>query len=494
MKRRDLTDPELFGNEAGEDEDIEILDSYFLNKPEFDRFSSERTKLGFVRSRKGMGKSTLLVQTQANRLKNHSNELSIYVKASDLFAIQDIKSESPAELVYGWQQRICSKINLELGATLRLGFTDDKIALIESAELAGFRNRNIIGALVDRLKIKGLGGKIERTRTTIGNNQALLSRILEQGTARVWIFIDDIDATFINTPLERLKVSTFFSACRNIINATNDLCIRASVRTDVWSILAQHDEAMDKCEQYMLDLNWSTTETGAILANKIASFFKRFYPDDPRFQELDPEKSPGPVRHLVFKEPFRWGGRPLEAFRPIHILSAGRPRWAAQLCKLAGKDAFAKESHLISIKNIIAILREYGQLRVADLYKEHRHQCERLEDIVEAFSGGPKEYSTQDLLNRITDRIIIPRGLPKIDGISAEAGAISVAHFLFRIGFITARDETDAAGLGFIDFNNRPNLLTSKLNLDDNLNWEIHPSYRNVLRIQKAARDSESDW
>lgn len=494
MKRRDLADPELFGNEAGEDEDIEILDSYFLKKPEFDRFSSEKTKLGFVRSRKGMGKSTLLVQTQSNRSKLHDNELSIYVKASDLFAIQDIKSESPAELVYGWQQRICSKINLELGATLRLAFSDDKIALVESAELAGFRNKNIVSALIDRLKIKGLGADIERTRTTIGNNQALLSRILEKGQTKVWIFIDDIDATFINTPLERLKVSTFFSACRNIVNSTIDLCIRASVRTDVWSILAQHDEALDKCEQYMLDLNWSTTETGGILANKIASFFGRYYPDDPKFQNLDPEKYPDPVRHLVFKEPFRWSGRPLEAFRPIHILSAGRPRWAAQLCKLAGKDAFVKEANLISIKNIIAVLREYGQLRVADLYKEHRHQCERLEDVIEAFSGGPKEYSTDDLLARITDKIIIPRGLPKIDGISAEGGSISVAHFLYRIGFITARDENDATGLGFIDFHSRPNLLKSKQNLDDQLNWEIHPSYRRVLRIQKANQDLETDW
>ena len=150
--RRDLTDPELFGNEAGEDEDIEVLGSYFLDKPEFERFYSNKQKIGFVRSRKGMGKSTLLVQTLAKRKEPKEDELLIYVKASDLFAIQDIKTESPAELIFGWQQRICSKINLELGSTLRLGFSDDTIALIESSEIAGFRNRNLISALVDRLK------------------------------------------------------------------------------------------------------------------------------------------------------------------------------------------------------------------------------------------------------------------------------------------------------------------------------------------------------
>ncbi|ATG90489.1 P-loop ATPase, Sll1717 family [Methylomonas koyamae] len=492
MHRRDLADPELFGNEAGEDEDKEVLESYFLEKPEFERFSSERTKLSFVRSRKGMGKSTLLVQTQFQRQKLSSTELSIYVKASDLFAIQDIKSDSPAELVYGWQQRICSKINLELGSTLNLAFTDDKIALVESAELAGFRNRNLVSALLDRLKVKGLAVDIERTRPSIANNQALLTRILSEGNTRVWIFIDDIDATFINTPHERLKVSTFFSACRNIVSTTQDLCIRASVRTDVWSILAQHDEAMDKCEQYMIDLKWTTKETGAILSNKISSFFKRYYPDDPRYQNLDSVNDLATITKLVFKEPFYWSGRHLEAFRPIHILSAGRPRWAAQLCKLAGQDAFNKNANLISKGHITSVLRRYGELRIADLYKEHRHQCEHLEDLIEAFSGGPKKYITKELLSYLTDKVITPSGMPKIDGISAEAGSMSVAHFLYRIGFITARDENDSTGLGFVSFDQRPNLLTTKQNLDDGLTWEIHPSYRHVLRIQKSA--TECDW
>ncbi len=75
--RRDLADPELFGNEAGEDEDAEILDSYFLRKPEFDRFYSPTRKLGFVRSRKGMGKSALLKHSLYLRRKSHPAELLI---------------------------------------------------------------------------------------------------------------------------------------------------------------------------------------------------------------------------------------------------------------------------------------------------------------------------------------------------------------------------------------------------------------------------------
>ncbi|WP_139834972.1 P-loop ATPase, Sll1717 family [Pseudomonas sp. B35(2017)] len=483
--RRDLADPELFGNEAGEDEDEEILDSYFLDKQEFEKFYAPQKRLAFVRSRKGMGKSTLLKQTLYRRQKNNPEELVISVKASDLFALQDTPGASSSEMIYGWQQRICTRVNLELGATLRVGFTDDAMLLIESSEIAGFRNRNLISALFDRLKVKGAGLEIDRTRPPIGNSEQVLTRVLENKDVTVWLSIDDIDATFVNTEHERLKVSTFFSACRNIINNVKGLCIRASVRTDVWSILAQHDEALDKCEQYMLDLKWSTTDTGRILENKILSFFMRYYGDDQRFSSLDSKSEGSKIRKLVFNEPFTWSGRHLEAFRPIHILSAGRPRWAAQLCKLAGNDAFNKNADKISIGHIHSVLRPYGQLRVADLYKEHRHQCSKLEDLIECFSGGRKRYSTKELLDHLADKVITPRGFPNIDGVHAEGGVIGVANFLYRIGFITARDDQDVTGLGFIRFEDRPTLLTTKANLDDNLDWEIHPSYRSVLRIEK---------
>lgn len=484
-KRSDLINPELFGNEAGDDEDLDVLNSYFLDKPEFGRFYSPHTRLAYVRSRKGVGKSALLKQTLFLRKEANAGEILIYVKAADLIALQDVKSSSPDELLYGWQQRICSQINLELGSTLRYGFTDDSMLLIESAEIAGFRNRNIVSALFDRLKIKGLGAEIDRTRLTAVDHQAVLKRVLGNQEVTVWLFVDDVDATFVNTEHERLKASTFFSACRNLVSSVKGLCIRASVRSDVWSVLAQHDEALDKCEQYMLDLAWSTTESGRILENKIISYFSRYYSDDTRFTSLQPETDGYKIRKIVFNEPFQWAGRRLESYRPIHILSAGRPRWAAQLCKLAGRDAYDKSFPLISIGHIRAVLRNYGQFRVSDLYKEHRHQCPTLQNIIESFSGGVYRFTTNELIDHVVEKIIRRVGVPVIDGINSEKGALSVAHFLFRCGFIAARDETDVTGLGFVRYEERPNLLTSNINLDDGMSWEVHPSYREVLRINK---------
>ncbi len=243
---KDLINSDLFGNEAGEDEDSDKLASYFVYKSDFDDFYSNTRKLQFVRAKKGVGKSALLVQSMSTKAQKSPENLYLYIKGADLLAIQDIKSDSPNDLIYGWQQRICSRINLELGSRLRFAFSDNSITLIESAEVSGFRGRNLIGSLIDRMRVKGGGIELGRNHLVQKDSEALLKRVANNEDANVWLFVDDIDATFVNTEHERIKVSTFFSACRNLVNSVKGLHIRASVRSDVWSILKQYDEAMDK--------------------------------------------------------------------------------------------------------------------------------------------------------------------------------------------------------------------------------------------------------
>lgn len=481
----DLINPDLFGNDAGEDEIPEVLDSYFLEKPEFSPFFDPTKRLAFVRSRKGMGKSALLRQVYFRRSHLDEGELLIYIKASDLIAMQDIDSSSPASLTHGWQQRMCSRVNLELGSTIRFAGTDDSMTLVEGAELAGFRGRNLVGALIDRIRIKAKDVEISRERVKLGDSEAVLKRYAEKQELNVWLFIDDVDATFLNTENERLKASTFFSACRNLAGSVTGLNIRASVRTDVWAILKQYDEALDKCEQYMLDLRWSTEDSGRILTNKIASFYQRtrgFIPDIK------------PITKTIFAEPFFWGPSAVPAFRPIHILSAGRPRWATQLCRLAAKNAFHLSKRAVGMSDVRVVMKEYGQSRLSDLYKEHRHQCNKLEVIIESFASGPSRFSTRELLVRLKLSVIDKFGMPTLDGIEIEPRELAVAHFLYRIGFINARDDSASQGeaLHFIRFEDRPHLLMGKQNLDDNLPWEVHPAYRWVLRIETGIPDDRA--
>lgn len=481
---KDLIADDLFGNEAGEDEDPAVLSSYFVEKAEFQKFYDATSKLGIVRARKGVGKSALLKQSFLRAQQNDPESILIYVKGSDLIALQPIEAVAPSELVYAWQQRICSRINLEISNRLQLAFSDDAITLIESTELAGFTGKNIVAVLLDRLKTK-IGQEL--TDIAIIDPAAMLERFVSKTDHHVGIYIDDIDATFINTEVEKLKVSTFFSACRDLLNAVNGLVIRASVRTDVWALIRQHDEALDKCEQYSLDLRWSNKESEEILARKIIGYFKRKDPSNYYIKHLqfDPENS-FPVLSLVFSGSYWWGNHPVPPDRPIVVLSAGRPRWAAQLCKMAANVAYKAGANKIIQSNIQTVMRAYGQARIDDLYREHRHQTSDMERLLECFAGGKSRYTTSELLQLVTDRIIKYHGMPKIDGTRPIRGSLDIAHFLYRIGFISGRDQRGKV-LDFVRFEDRPNLLTSSVNLDDGLEWEIHPSYRGVLRLENAA-------
>lgn len=261
MGKKDLLSKKLFGNEAGEDEPTEILNSYFVDKPEFESFYNNENNFQIVMSRKGVGKSALLKKTQY-LASSDKNNITLYLKGADLSGFQEIDSNNPLGWVNGWQQRICSILSFDIGKKLKIAMDDDSITMVEASELSGFRKRNIVSALLDRLKIKLSKLDLDIKKLVPPDYTSLLERYSKGKDLSIWLFVDDIDATFINREDQRLMISTFFSACRNIVQNVKGLKIRSSVRTDVWFIISQHDEALDKCNQYLVEIKWSTGETG----------------------------------------------------------------------------------------------------------------------------------------------------------------------------------------------------------------------------------------
>src|ERR1039458_6170514 len=77
------------------------------------------------------------------------------------------------------------------------------------------------------------------TKVPVKNEIELLKRVRDR---KVWIIIDDLDATFQNTSPESLSLATFFSACRYLVQDVKGLFIRASVRTDVWALLRRYED------------------------------------------------------------------------------------------------------------------------------------------------------------------------------------------------------------------------------------------------------------
>lgn len=256
-----LDDRRLWGNEAADDEDPELLNSYFVTQRDWDEFLDLKAPLSIARARKGMGKSALLREC-GYRASKTQKDLIVSIKGSDLVAQKDFRTQTPTEHIYDWQQRICAIINRHIGASIGFAMSDSTISMVEAAELAGFRSRNLVGTLVDRLK--GKLGPIELQKLAADDSKALLRRYFTDQDARVCILIDDIDATFNNSREECVRLSTFFSACRELAANFKGIVIRTVIRSDVWASIRKTDEALDKVEQYIFDISWSKKEVPSL--------------------------------------------------------------------------------------------------------------------------------------------------------------------------------------------------------------------------------------
>jgi len=487
----DFTDGTLFGNDAGEDELPEVLNSYFVDQPAFRQFLSLTNAFQVARSRKGMGKSALLSKLAYDLESLPDEPLVVRVTGADLIGLLPLPKDAiHLELQNYWQRVICARVNYALGASYGFAFSDNAMALVESAEITGFKERNLVGALIQRIKSSKI--PIEVTLAEAPNHEELLKRALSAGANRkVWLLVDDIDSTYVDTEEQKALISTFFSACRSLVNNVKNLRVRVTVRSDVWSNIRKNED-LDKSEQYVTDIYWGAKELEIILSKKILSWYARNGVSSGGFWEsLDYRRDKSKIIEYAFVRRMKWGSSSVPPFRPVYILSAGRPRWMAQLCRLSGAEAARQSKELIGKSEIYSIIKKYSGLRLSDIYKEHLHQYADLQRLIETFSNSPARYSTSDLLSQISTSYINAVGsgsIGKIDGHPYNY-PMQLAQFLFRVGFIVGRaDHNGGDNANFTKFEERPELLTDTRNPDDGLLWEVHPAYRDALNIGKAVR------
>ena len=61
---------------------------------------------------------------------------------------------------------------------------------------------------------------------------------------------------------------------------------------------------------------------------------------------------------------------------------------------------------------------------------------------------------------------------------------IDIANFLFRCGFIFARDIINDSHHVHYNYDNRPHLLKNKYSLQEDFIWSIHPLFWKYLRLK----------
>jgi len=489
-----LDDRTLFGNDAGEDEDESVLVSYFVDQPAFAPFLDPGEDLRVATGRKGTGKSALLVRFAHDLRASAERPIVLHLVPSSLAALKEPPATDNTVLLENyWKQVICGAINMELARDIGFAWKDDQIALVEAAEVAGFKGKNLVSALVSRLIGKiSLGGVVDLAPAAAkpaANPEQLLqrvTRVMHEGGSkrRVWFLLDDIDTNFQNSPAQQAYISTFFSVCRALRREIAGLGIRATVRSDVWSSLGA--EHLDKVKQYMTTLSWSASLQKTILAQRIAAYLRRNAPGSPQAGWTVAEHEDALIE-LAFARRMKWGNAAVPPAHVVRVLGGGRPRWMTQLCRQAGVMAARDRAERIGIQHINQVMGDFGSNRLADLYKEHDHQFPDLKRLVESFNGGARRYATGELLQRIEAmylKVTPAEKIPAVDG-TAYRDARQLAHFLYKCGFINGNNRDDARldRPEFVSFDTRPGLLEVDTNLDDGMAWEIQPAYRNILRV-----------
>ena len=472
-----------FGNEAGDDVEPEELITYFVEQETFKSFVDPKKKVLVAAAKKGVGKSALLKWAGFTISKVDTDALVISCRGADLsrgkFGLTS-KLEAPADYIRDWMVRICTLVNRELASQFKIAIDDDKITLVESAEIDGYKKRNLIGCLLDRFK--KILKSAAPTKLHAQEEVEILKRIKNR---KVWILIDDLDATFQRTDSESISLGTFFTACRYLVQDMQDINFRVTMRTDVWPVIRRYDEAQDKTDQYIRDIQWSQADFRRLLFRRIKSEVERQNirtPQPP--SHVSEDEIEEHVIKMIFVPRMIWGEKEKPTYKVIYTLAYERPRWAIQLCKLAQKRAATRGEELISKDLIDDVWGEYGAKRIADLVAEHKHQCRDVEELLNAFRGNVRLFTQAELFTLIKNQII-EHVSPVIDGKNAKSSR-EVAHFLYRIGFIVARSDEAGDAYEHYTFDQMPDFLTSRTNEDFGVKWEIHPCYREALDIKKV--------
>lgn len=477
----DLSDPHLFGNDAAEDEDSQVFESYVFERPELRDFAEPRHAIRIARAYKGEGKSALLRLTRAR-----VGPQAVIVSTTGPSLSPTTTSVDFDAWIREWKRRIFDTIACEIGSGIGMAWTDDAISLVELAEKNGFKQRNPVSAIIDRLKSKVV--PVERTRVDLPDAEQVLSRWNRDDT-QIWLLVDDIDQNFQNTEPYKHKVASFFAACRQVMNAVPAIRFRLAIRPNVWTMLKRDFESLSHVEQYAVDLKWDDASIRSLLARRVEGYLIRQRLDR-TLATLPPDRSEAEeaLIAMAFEPRIQWGkdpfGKPKQ--RPPHVvlstLSRHRPRWLIELCKEAARSAQQLGGSRIRLRDMTGQLATFGRHRIDDTVAEFRSQCPDLNDIISAFASQREEYSTDELLATLSKRL--PPSVPiRIAGLNKPTEPKDIAKLLFQIGFLTARQNTKT-GYEHFSFSDRPELLDARSNFDQGVRWEIHPVFRQALGLR----------
>lgn len=481
----------LFGHEDAAKEKKDRLTSYYYRTSQYEDMMSN-IDLQVVIGEKGTGKSALLKMAYID--SDNVECVPIWIRLDDISELySDILVESDLhKLKTLWKRAISKVVVMKLASSLSFIANDDYEKALEWAYSTGYKNIDFISKTAKLLKpMYEKYIATENEQTTQGEHR-ILERMIKNKKLR--IFLDDFDMEWSGNKLDIVRIQSLFLSLSDMTSDMEGLSARIALRTDVYDII-RNKEFSDKFESSIIKCQWDNLEIMIALAKRISSYYELEF-DETQFED------PSIAQHnlnqyfdMVFEPSFGnntriWKNAPTH--RVIYSLIRRKPRDMVKLCHSVAEEAYKLRLPKINATCFLNILERYSQERLRDLINEYSRQMPALESLLNKMAPTSKEreqkskeryvYTTPQLYEKIKNVMSTVRITLFCEGFNTpqQTDVHDIAHFLYKIGFITGRKRQSSGKIQRRYYDEAPNLLKKHVG-DLGFSWEIHPAYRGAL-------------
>lgn len=480
----------LFGHEDAEKEDDNRLESYFYKTQQYEDTISNIPFL-IITGEKGTGKSAILKMAYFE--EKEAGFVPIWIRQDDLVELYEGTTEDkPVSILKVlWKKAVARLVAMKLAATCNVVVGDEFEIATKWAYEHGYATKDFISNVVEKLKPgweKYINNE-KMNQDSIGEHH-ILEKLFKGN--KVILFLDDFDLDWKGNQKDVALMKSLILALRDMTSDITRLYVRIAIRTDVYEMI-RTQEFSDKIASSVIECKWNNQEIMKTLAKRICTYYGMdFCVDENEKMQYQLVKYLDKVFVHSFSESTKvWKNAPTH--RVIYSLIRRKPRDMVKLCHGVAEIADKYQKDIIDEKCILDYLDSYSRERLQDLVNEYNNQISNLRDLLIRMAPTSNEvkmkkkeryvYLTDKLLEKIKNiqsniniKIYSPDSYKKV-----KATPYEIAHFLYRIGFITGRKENGATGkIQRKFYDEMPDLLEKHVG-DRGYAWEIHPAYRAAI-------------
>lgn len=456
----------LFGFEDAESEHVDRLRDYYFKNDTYLRVTGD-LPIRILVGHKGVGKSALFKVSIAEQ--KETGNLPILIKPDDIAELA-VNDENFLLKIRQWKNGLLKIIGTKVFN--EFGITDDN--QLNKVTTLGLK---FISFLTD--SIKAVQEKISLDPT----KKAMINKFLS--SKKVIVYIDDLDRGWEGRKDDIARLSALLNAVRDLSSENPGLNFKISLRSDVFFLVRTSDESTDKIEGSVVWYSWTNHEILVMLVKRIQTFFGEKTSDSILINTRQHHLAPylDDIMEKRFQGYGKWENVPM--YKVLMSLIRKRPRDLVKLCTLAAREAYKERSNRILTAHFQRVFDDYSQGRVQDTINEYRSELPNIDKLIFGMKPNKREktladsftYTTSELHRKISNimeqnRFVFAKGNP--------ATAKELAHFLYKINFITARKILPSGEIDRKYF--EENRYLSSSSADFGYDWEIHPAYRWALQ------------